>query len=151
MSFDDDSAASPASASSSSSSAQPDGRPPRPLVSACAVLGLEAVALIGLAVFLLIDTATGAASSLAGALLGAALVLGCAAALLFGARGLLRCQPGARTPIVVLQVLAIPVAYSLGFQAGRLAVGGPMLLAALAVLYLLFTPPSRAALDRERF
>lgn len=113
------------------------------------MLGLEALALVGLAGFLLFDTATGAADDVGGALLGVALVLGCAAALVLGARGLLRCRPAARTPIVVLQVLAIPVSYSLGFQAGRVGVGGPMLLAALAVLYLLFTPPVREALDRE--
>ena len=113
------------------------------------MLGLEALALVGLAVFLLVDTATGGAHSIGGALLSVLLVLVCAAALLFGARGLLRCRSAARTPIVVLQLLAIPVSYSLGFQAGRIAIGGPMLLAAFAVLYLLFTPPSRAALDRD--
>ncbi|MDT4938982.1 MAG: hypothetical protein QOG80_2653, partial [Pseudonocardiales bacterium] len=43
----------------------------------------------------------------------------------------------------------LPVSYSLAFQAGLVAYGGPMLVAALAVLYLLFTPPARAALDRE--
>ena len=49
----------------------------------------------------------------------------------------------------MLQLLAVPVAYSLAFQAGLVEYGGPMLLAALLVLYLLFTPPARAALDRE--
>lgn len=125
------------------------GRPPRPLLAACAVLGLEALALIGLAAFLLFDTLAGAADSVGGALISAVLVLLCAAALVLGARGLLHLRSSARTPIVVIQVLAIPVSYSLGFQAGRIAVGGPMLVAAIAVLYLLFTPPSRAALDRD--
>ena len=53
------------------------------------------------------------------------------------------------TPIVVIQLLAIPVSYSLAFQAGRVGYGGPILIAALSVIYLLFTPPVRAALDRE--
>jgi hypothetical protein len=65
------------------------------------------------------------------------------------ARGLLRLRPAARTPVVVLQVLALPVGYSMAFQAGVVAYGGPILVAAVVVLYLLFTPPARAALDRE--
>jgi hypothetical protein len=65
------------------------------------------------------------------------------------ARGLLRLRAAARTPVVVLQVLALPVGYSMAFQAGVLVYGGPILIAALVVLYLLFTPPARAALDRD--
>jgi hypothetical protein len=41
------------------------------------------------------------------------------------------------------------VSYSLAFQAGRVAYGGPVLVAAVTVLYLVFTPPAREALDRE--
>src|SRR5206468_1053537 len=65
------------------------------------------------------------------------------------ARGLLRLRSAARTPVIVLQVLAIPVAYDIAFPAGRPAIGGPILAAVLAVLYLLFTPPAREALDRD--
>jgi hypothetical protein len=72
-----------------------------------------------------------------------------AAVLALAARALLRLSPAARTPVVVLQVLALPVAYSLAFQAHRVGYGGPILLAALVVLYLLFTPPVRAVLDRD--
>ncbi len=43
----------------------------------------------------------------------------------------------------------MPVAYSLAFDSDRPAYGGPILIVALAVLYLLFTPPARAVLDRE--
>jgi hypothetical protein len=51
--------------------------------------------------------------------------------------------------VVLMQLLALRVSYVLGIQAGRIGYGGPILLAALAVLYLLFTPPARSALDRE--
>jgi hypothetical protein len=64
------------------------------------------------------------------------------------ARALLRLRPAARTPVLVLEALALPVSYSLAFQAGRVGYGGPILVGALAVLYLLFTPPVRAVLDR---
>ncbi len=59
------------------------------------------------------------------------------------------CVPAARSPIVVLQLLALPVAYSLWFQAGVAVYGAPIMLAALATLFLLFTPPAREALDRD--
>jgi hypothetical protein len=115
---------------------------------AAAVIGLECLALLVAVAILVIKTAVGHPDSLGRALLGAALAFTGAVALAFGARGLLRLQPASRTPVVVLQILALPVAYSLAFQAGRVAYGGPMLVAALAVLYLLFTPPARSALDR---
>jgi hypothetical protein len=98
---------------------------------------------------LVTKTFDGHPDSIGRALLGAAMALAGAAALALGARGLTRLRPAARTPMVVLQLLALPVAYSLAFQAGRVGYGGPILVAALSVLYLLFTPPARAALDRE--
>ena len=87
--------------------------------------------------------------SLGRALLDAAFALAAAALLGVGARGLFRLSPAARTPVLVVQFLAIPVSYSLAFQADRVGYGGPILIAALAVIYLLFTPPARAALDRD--
>jgi hypothetical protein len=50
--------------------------------------------------------------------------------------------------VVLIQLLTLPVTYSLALQAGHLLVGGPILVAALAVLALLFTPSARHALDR---
>jgi len=128
-------------------SERPD--PPRPLVVACAVIALEALALLGLVVFLVVDTAAGHSSHSARGLLSAAFALLGAAALGFGARGLMRLSQAARTPIVVLQLLALPVAYTMAFSAHRPALGGPILVAAIAVIYLLFTPPVREVLDRS--
>jgi hypothetical protein len=122
---------------------------PGPLRAACAVLGLEVLALVAAAIVLVVKTVTGDPNSLARALLGAAFALIGALALALAARGLLHLRPAARTPVVVIQLLALPVSYSLAFQAGRYDYGGPILVAALAVLYLLFTPPARAVLDRE--
>lgn len=130
--------------------------PPAPTVptqirAAVVVLLLESLALVAAAVVLLVKTVTGHPDDIWRALLGAAFAVAGAAVLALGARGLAHLRPPARTPVVVLQVLAIPVAYSLAFQAGRVGYGGPILLAALVVLYLLFTPPARAALDRAPF
>ena len=41
----------------------------------------------------------------------------------------------------------LEVSYDLAFQAGRLAYGLPILASAIAVVYLLFTPPVRAVLE----
>jgi len=50
----------------------------------------------------------------------------------------------------VLELLALPVSYSLGFQAGLMVYGAPILLSALAVLYLLFIAGPRGARSRAR-
>jgi hypothetical protein len=122
---------------------------PRPLVAASVLVFVEAAALLGAAGVLIAKTIGGNPGDLGRALFAAALAVLGAAVLAFGARGLLRMRPAARTPIVVVQLLAVPVSYSLAFQADRPGYGGPILLAALVVLYLLFTPPARAALDRD--
>ena len=57
-------------------------------------------------------------------------------------------RPSARSPVLVLELLALPVSYSLAIQAGRVGYGGPILISALAVLYLLFTPSAREILNR---
>ncbi|MGI8666198.1 MAG: hypothetical protein ACR2N4_09235 [Jatrophihabitans sp.] len=83
-----------------------------------------------------------AALSIVGfALLGALVLLLCA-------RGLLGLRPSSRSPVVLLELIALPVGYSLGIQAGRLVIALPILAAALGVLVLLFTPTARQALDR---
>jgi hypothetical protein len=122
---------------------------PVPIRVAGVILAIEALGLTGLGLFEIISAAVGDPNSVGRALFGGAFALLGAAALLLGARGLLLLRPAARTPMVVLQLLAIPVSYSLAFQAGRVAYGAPILVAALTVLYLVFTPPARAALDRE--
>jgi hypothetical protein len=126
-----------------------DSGTPAQVRVAAIVIWLESLALVCAAGVLVTKTFDGHPDSIGRALLGAALALGAAAALFLGARGLVRLRPAARTPIVVLQLLALPVGYSLAFQAGRVGYGGPILVAAVVVLYLLFTPPARAALDRE--
>jgi hypothetical protein len=121
---------------------------PGPVRAAVVIVALQALGLVAAAAFLLIESVTGDPDSLGRALLGAVLAVSGALVLFFCGRALLRVRPAARTPIVVLELLALPVGYSLAFQAGRIAYGGPILLAALAVLYLLFTPPAREALNR---
>jgi hypothetical protein len=123
---------------------------PLPLRAAIGLVALEALGLLALAALLAVKTIGDHPDDVGRALLGAAMALAGALALGLCARGLAHGRPAARTPVVVIQLLAIPVSYSLGFQAHRLGYGGPIFVVALAVLYLLFTPPARALLDRRR-
>ncbi len=116
--------------------------------AACLIVLLEALALLAGAAVLVAKTIVGHPDSLGRAVSDIGFALIGALLLLLAARGLARLRPAARTPVIVLQLLALPVSYSLAFQAGRVEYGGPILLAALTVLYLLFTPPAREALDR---
>ena len=126
-----------------------DTQPPAPVRSAVAIIGLEALALLVAAGILITKTIVGHPGSVWRALLDAAFALVGAGLLALAGRGLWHLRPAARTPVIVLQLLALPVSYSLAFQAGRVGYGGPILVAAVAVLYLLFTPPAREALDRH--
>jgi hypothetical protein len=121
---------------------------PRALGVACVIIAVQIVALIAAAALVLVKALTQTSQSLAGAVLLAVIALVAAAVLALCVRALLRLRPAARTPVLVIEVLALPVSYSLAFQAGRVGYGGPIMVGALAVLYLLFTPPVRAVLDR---
>jgi hypothetical protein len=122
---------------------------PGPLRAAVVLILIESLSLLAATGFLVYSTVTGRPSEVARALLGAAIALLGAAGLAAGARGLWHLSSAARSPIVVVQLLALPVGYSLGFQAGRIGYGGPIMAVALATLFLLFTPPVREALDRD--
>jgi hypothetical protein len=131
------------------SAGQPPTPVPGPLRAAVAVILLESLGLLAAAGFLFVASFTGRPSDTGRAVLGGALALFGAAVLGYGGNALWQLRPAARSPIVVLQLLALPVGYSLGVQAGRIGFGGPIMVAALVVLFLLFTPPVRAVLDRD--
>ena len=117
-----------------------DPQPPGTVRLAVLLVAVEAAGLLIVAVvlaglaFVHTSNRLWAALAIVGfALLGALVLAGCA-------RGLLRLRPSARSPVVLIQLLALPVGYSLA--------GVPILLLAVAVLAVLFTPTARAALDR---
>jgi len=78
-------------------------------------------------------------TSAARAVVAALLTLLAGLGLLAVARGLRRARRWARAPALVTQLLALPVAVGL-VQGGRWYVGVPLILWALGVLALLFTP-----------
>jgi hypothetical protein len=122
---------------------------PTPLRVAVAVIVLQAAALAVIAGIVLVKTVIGHPDNVGRAVLDALLALLGAVVLCGCARGLLHLRPAARSPVVVLELLTVVVSFSLGFQAGLIQYGGPLMLAAVVVLYLLFTPPVRAVLDRH--
>jgi hypothetical protein len=151
----DDPAVNPAVDPAASSAVDPavrgeaaTARPPA-LRVACLIVGLEALGLLVGGLVLLVDSVFGHPGDRVSAILAGGFALLGAVALAAGARGLLRARPAARTPVIVLEILAVPVGYQLWFDSERPEWGGPIFFAALAVLYLLFTPPVRALLNRE--
>lgn len=122
---------------------------PTQLRAAAAVVVVQGLGLFAAAAVVVVKTVAGHPDDVSRALLGAAMALLGAVILVACARGLLAQRPASRTPVLVLELLALPVSYSMAFQAGLLAYGAPILLSALAVLYLLFTPAARAVLDRD--
>ncbi len=98
----------------------------------------------GLAVVYLVGGVTGDALSRTGALLGAALFAMLAALMVLLARAVDAVRGWARSPVVVLQLLALPV--GIGLAQGRVWFAAvPVLLLACAVLYQLATPEARIA------
>jgi hypothetical protein len=122
---------------------------PRAVTGAAVLAVVQGVGLVAVAALLIVDTAVGTPHSLFGGLGGAALALIAAGVLIVVARHLARLRRWARSPIVVLQVLWLPVGFSLAFQAGRPEYGVPILALAIGVLFLLATPEARVAFDRE--
>lgn len=120
--------------------------PPRTLRAAAALVGLQGAGLLALAAFFAVEIALGAGTDLVGALgvLGAEVAAG--ALLLLVARGLLRGMRWARSPALLTQLLALPVAHGLT-TGGRWPVGVPLAAWALTVLALLLAPATGAALE----
>ncbi len=71
------------------------------------------------------------------------------AVILFLARKLSQVAGWSRAPVVVIQLLAAPVGYSLAFGSQQPFYGIPILVAVACVLYLLFTPESKLAFFRD--
>jgi nitrogen fixation-related uncharacterized protein len=116
--------------------------PPATIRAAGALVGLQALVAVGFAVYALIRIRSG--------VLGVSAVLGEAGmyllvgvALLAVALGLLRGRFWARTPAVVVQILLLPVAYTLLVSAHRLLIGAVVAVVAVGGLALLLCGPSR--------
>jgi hypothetical protein len=121
---------------------------PRPLLAAAAIVGVESLVALGYAVWLLVEAFVGTPRERGQAVAVAVTFLILAAPLPLVARGLARVRMRARTPAVMLQLLALWVAYYM-VQAGFWVGAVPTVLCAVAGLAGLFAPASTAALTRD--
>lgn len=127
-----------------------DGQParpevPRPVRGAALVTLVEAVALGGGGIYWLIRTLLDKPENFSASLAGAVFALLAALLLVRLAVGISRLEGWSRSPLVVLQILFLPVAYTLAFPAKLPLVGLPVLALCATVLYLIFTPEGRLA------
>jgi len=120
--------------------------PPATLRAAAALVGLQALALAGIAVFFVVELAVATTADVTRAVVTAVLAVAAAAGLGLVARGLARRRRWARAPALVTNMLVLPVGYDL-VRGDRASVGGPLLAWALAVLVLLFVRPTDRALE----
>lgn len=87
----------------------------------------------------------GNAASLSSSLALAGVLVGGGGFLCYFAWGLVRRNERSRTPVVLTQLFALPVAYYL-WQSGSSALGGALAGVAVIVLLLVLSPPSTAVL-----
>jgi len=124
-------------------------RAPRSVLIAALLVAVEGAALVVLAVIEAVSTLVSSPQSVGLALVTAAFAAAGGALLLWLARSLVALRRWARSPVVVLQLIALPIGYNLIHPSGRLELGVPVLVLAVAVLVLLATADARAALDRR--
>ena len=128
----------------------PGTRAPVSLLRAAAIVALEGVAVAALGPILLIGgILTGSPDSLSRAWAEVVIAIAAGALILFLARKLSQVAGWSRAPVLVIQILAAPVGYSLTFPSQQPLAGIPILAAAATVLYLLFTPESKLAFFRD--
>jgi hypothetical protein len=121
-----------------------DTRRPRSVGIAAAIVGAEGVAIVGLALAYVGLILVGTPHNRGLALFGAALGLLLGAGLLVASRGLRACRRAAYSPILLTQLIAVPVGIGL-VQGHRAWIAVLVLVPSVVVLaLLLFTPGGRS-------
>jgi hypothetical protein len=122
---------------------------PRPgrLTAAAALAGIEGAALVVGGAYMLIRGLTGNPDNPEQAITGGVTLLVLALLPLLAARGLLALKSWSRGPAIITQIMALPVAYTLGKSGGAVLPAGIVLgVIALTALYLLVNPATTVAL-----
>ncbi|MGN6087818.1 MAG: hypothetical protein ACTHNT_00860 [Actinomycetales bacterium] len=112
----------------------------RAVVALTAIVAAQALVVFGFAVFFVVEILLGNTPSPARAWFAAALVLVAAIGLALAGRGLWHGRGAARAPIVLAELLQLPVGWGL-VQSGRVVLGVLVLVAALTGTVLVFTRP----------
>jgi uncharacterized membrane protein (DUF2068 family) len=111
--------------------------PSRTRRGAAVLVALQGLGLLAVGGFTAVEVVVATASSRAAAATAAVLALAYGVLLLVVARGVDRAQRWARAPVLVTELILIPVSVGL-LQSGRWYVGAPVLLTAAAALVLVF-------------
>jgi hypothetical protein len=118
---------------------------PATLTAAAGIEALEGLAMIGLGVFVGVETIVARSYSVMNAVALAVCAVALGAGLLAVGRALFQARRWGRTPALLTQVFGFVIAvYTI--QAHQYAIGVPIVVAAVAALVLLFSPPSTHAL-----
>lgn len=104
---------------------------------AALITGVQALVLVGFAVFYIYELSVGAGSDASGVAVSALLIGVTAVALLVLTRGWLGDGEWPRTPTIVVNLLLLPVGWSLA-QAGRTALGWTVIAVALVATIVAF-------------
>ena len=108
----------------------------RPLLAGVALLAVEGAALVAAGVWLGVRSLGDDVSDRAGAATGAIVAILAGVAILFLARAVLARKRWPRSPVIVLQILFVPVGIGL-LQSGKPGFGVPVVLIPLATLIVL--------------
>ncbi|RCG22546.1 hypothetical protein DQ392_05680 [Streptomyces reniochalinae] len=120
---------------------------PRRIVAAAVVTGVEGVIVAAFGLFSLVLLATGSPDDMVQAATLAVTVLALSALPLAAARGLWHRRRWSRGPSMIVQLLALPVAWQMAQNGGGLiAAAAALALAAVAVLACLVNPKATEAL-----
>jgi hypothetical protein len=117
-----------------------------PLVSSVVLVAAQGIAVLATGAWLLARTSAGQAHDVGSALFLAVLALAAGVALVWLARPLLRGKRWARSPVVVAQLLALPVGAGL-VQGALYRYAVPDLALAAVVLAMLATPAARTPFE----
>jgi hypothetical protein len=120
-------------------------KPPFTLAVAAVVLALEGLTILGLGGYVAVQTVVGDPLDVSTSIAEAAIGVIVGAALIWVAWGAYGAQRWSRSPGVLAQIFAVPVAITL-IQSGRQVAGGVLLLAAVTVLAMLLAPASTRVL-----
>ena len=130
----------------------PESRPrSRRLTAAAALAAVEGLALAAGGLYLVAMGLFGHPASLQGAVMGGLTVLALAALPLSAAYGLLRARRWSRGPSLIIQLMALPAAWTMISGGGAMVAAGVVLgVVALAELVLLVHPATTEALGIRR-
>ncbi len=122
---------------------------PRAARLAGLVAAAQGVAVLVAAGVLGVATLLDRPASYGRALFAVVILLAAGLVLLRIGRGIARVEGWARAPVIVAQILLIPVGYTLALSAERPWYGVPILALCAAEIWLLLTPEARVAFERD--